>query len=178
MMSIFAIDLQLPLGVAAGVPYVAVIIVSLWAHNRKVVLTLSVACTLLIVLGYYLSPPGGEFWKVMANRSLAIFAVWSTAILVMMWESTQEKIRKIELAREKEKREIYIATIHGAQHILNNLLNELTLVKLEVKRHPDFDKEISDMFDEMLAESDVLIKKLSSVSKIDQEDISQSVHPK
>ena len=33
------------------------------------------------MLGYFFSPEGGELWKVMMNRALALFAIWVTTLL-------------------------------------------------------------------------------------------------
>lgn len=176
MLGIFAIDLSLPLGVAAGVPYIAVIFISLWMHNNKVVVSFAVACSLLVVLGFFLSPEGGTFWVVIANRSLTILAIWATALLGMLQENTRLKIIAVELEREKDKEKIYLATLHGAQHVINNLLNQLLYVQMEVEKHPDFNKVTAKLFNDMLIEAQTLIVKLSSVQNMDPDEISKSVH--
>lgn len=60
--AIFITDLNLPLGVAGGVPYVAVILITLWSQKREIVIHFAVACSIMTLLGYYFSPPGGELW--------------------------------------------------------------------------------------------------------------------
>jgi len=177
-LAIFIVDLQIPLGVAGGVPYILVILVSLWFKKPYIVIVLAIVCSFLVLLGYYFSPPGGEFWKVITNRLLAIFAIWVTAILALKWKLYEKEIFSLERRMEKEKEEIYLATIHGAQHITNNLLNELKLVEREIENHPEFNKEILSLFDDMLNEADTLMKDLSTVNKIDGEVIKQSIYPK
>jgi len=178
--TIFIIDLQIPLGVAGAVPYVFVILVTLWSQkpNIRLVISLAVVCTFLTLLGFYFSPSGGEIWKIIFNRILAILAIWITATLTLKWKIHEQEILSFKNKMEKEKEKIYLATIHGAQHITNNLLNELKLVELEIEKHPEFDKEISSMFGEMLTEANDLIKELSSVNEIDDETIRQSIYPK
>jgi len=129
-------------------------------------------------LGFYLSPPGGELWKVISNRSLALLAIWVTTILALKWKCYKEEASLLEHKIEKEKEKIYLATIHGAQHITNNLLNELKLVELEIENHPKFDKEVLSMFGNMLTEANTLMKNLSTVDKIDDKSIRQSIYPK
>jgi PAS domain S-box-containing protein len=80
--AIFAFDLFLPLGVAAGVPYVALVLMGLWAPGTRPIIYLAVTGTALTIVGYYVSPPGGVWWVVASNRALAIFAIWTTAVLV------------------------------------------------------------------------------------------------
>lgn len=81
---IFAFDLALPLGVAGGVPYVAVILLSLWSRRVFDVYFAAAGCSLLITLGYFLSPEGGVLWVTVLNRALALFSIWVTAILVVL----------------------------------------------------------------------------------------------
>ncbi len=72
---IFLIDLLIPLGVAGGVPYVAVVLLALWSPKKEFIAYMGILCVLLTVLGYFASPEGGELWKVLANRFLAVFAI-------------------------------------------------------------------------------------------------------
>jgi len=178
MSAIFAIDLQLPLGVAGGVPYVAVILFSLWLNNYKYVISLAIICSILTLIGFYFSPEGGELWKVIANRALALLVIWVTAVLAIKWETSQKRILQIKYKAKEEKEKIYLATIHGAQHVTNNLLNQLKLVELEIQNNPDFDKEVTELFNNMLIEANTLLKELSSVKHIEAEEIMQSVYPK
>lgn len=75
-------DLMMPLGVAGGVPYVALVMMGLWFPKREHVFHLAVIATALTLLGYAFSPEGGLSWVVFSNRMLAIFAIWVTAVLI------------------------------------------------------------------------------------------------
>lgn len=176
--AIFSIDLQLPLGVAGGVPYIVVILISLWSPKPNLVIYLAVICSIMTLLGFFLSPTGGEVWKIIVNRSLALFAIWITAFLALKWKNHEGEILSLHHKMKKEKEKIYLATIHGAQHITNNLLNELKVVELEIENHPEFDKEVSSMFNDMVVEANTLIKDLSSVGDIEDEAIRKSIYPK
>ena len=76
-------DVLLPLGVAGGVPYVAVVGIGWWLPWRRHVFLLALVSTVLILAGYLYSPPGGVPWAVVANRLLAVLAVWVTAALLI-----------------------------------------------------------------------------------------------
>jgi len=175
---VFIIDLQIPLGVAGGVPYIAVILVALWSPNPRCVVGFAIVCTVLTVLGFYLSPEGGELWKVIFNRVLALFAIWITAILALKWKESEQETLSVMKETEKEKEKIYQATLHGAQHVTYNLLQGLQLVEMEIDRHPDFDLETAKMFDDMLVEAKFLMEKLSTVSQVDEDVIRSSIDPK
>ena len=52
---VFVFDVSLPLGVAGGVPYVALVLVGLWFPGIRVVYVLAVLGSVLTVAGYFLS---------------------------------------------------------------------------------------------------------------------------
>ncbi len=80
--AIFVVDIaSLPLGVAAGVAYVAVVLVALWLSQWKSVLIVAAGVSVLTIAGYLLSEPGGIPWIVVTNRLLALAAIWLTALI-------------------------------------------------------------------------------------------------
>jgi PAS domain S-box-containing protein len=89
---VFAIDLQLPIGIAAGVPYVAVLLVSIGLPRQIETLLAAIACSILTGLGLFLSPSAGdaELWKVLMNRGLALVAIWVTAGVGFQLRRTRE----------------------------------------------------------------------------------------
>jgi len=74
-------DIYSPAGVAAGVPYVALVLVGLITQKPRFILALAVLGSILTVAGYYLSPPGVTYDVRIINRGLTLFAIWSTAIV-------------------------------------------------------------------------------------------------
>ncbi len=79
---IFAIDVaSLPLGVAAGVAYVAVVLISLMLPRWQYSYIVAGGVSILTILGFLLSEPAGIPWMVVANRILALAAIWMTAIV-------------------------------------------------------------------------------------------------
>ncbi len=80
--AVLLFDLALPLGVAAGVPYVALVLLGLRARWRPYIFVLAAVATVLTVVGYLYSPPGGVGWIVLTNRGLALFAIWVSAVLL------------------------------------------------------------------------------------------------
>ena len=175
---IFLFDISIPLGVAGAVPYTAVILISLWSPKRTLSLYLAAICSVLTILGFFVSPEGGETWKTVFNRSLVILAIWVVAVLTAQWKTIEQRYIRLRNDTEKEKQKIYLATMHGAQHIINNLLNELQLVKLEAEKQPDFDKNVMDYFDSMLDEASKLMQSLSAIEEMDEKIIRESVLPK
>jgi hypothetical protein len=152
---IFVIDLNIPLGVAGGVPYITVVLIALWTPRHNSAIIFAIICSIMTLIGFYFSPSGGELWKVIFNRALALFAIWVTAFLATIWKREKEKLFVISNTIEKEKEKIYLATIHSSQHIINNLLNQLQLIKMEVEEYPDFPKETIKIFDDIIERGQV-----------------------
>jgi PAS domain S-box-containing protein len=95
----FVLDMSVPLGVAGGVPYMAPVLLSLWLPQRRYALGFAIAGTALTIIGYLLSPSGGEEWKVIFNRSLAVLVIWVAASLVLYRKMAEASL----LASEEQK---------------------------------------------------------------------------
>ena len=91
----FVVDLKIELGVAAGVPYICLVLVALWSKKRRMIWIAAVIGTILTLVGYWLSPLGGEEWKVLANRLLAIFAIWATAFIGFLFKKNELALQQI-----------------------------------------------------------------------------------
>jgi hypothetical protein len=93
---ILAFDISMPLGVAGGVPYVALVLVGLFLPAERAVLLLATVGTALTVFGYFLSAPASQPWIVFTNRGLAMFAIWTTAVMVLRFRMAQAALRRSE----------------------------------------------------------------------------------
>lgn len=99
---IFIVDIaKLPLGVAAGVAYVAVVLISLWLPRWQYSIIVAAGVSVLTIFGFLWSEPAGIPWMVVANRLLALVAIWLTAI-VGVW-LVHAKRRKSEEALRMQK---------------------------------------------------------------------------
>lgn len=94
---IFAIDLQIPLGVAVAVPYVAVVLLGLWAPQRRFIIVVALTCSVLTYVGFLKSPTSSTaMWQVIANRSLSLFVIWVTAALCFLQKKKTEALSDSE----------------------------------------------------------------------------------
>ena len=80
-LAVFIVDLRTSLGVAAAVPYIAVVVVTFWSPRRRDIYLSAGACSVLTLLGYYASPDGGEAWKDVYGRCSMLFAIWIVAVV-------------------------------------------------------------------------------------------------
>lgn len=92
----FVFDSWLPVGVAGGVPYVVVVLISLWSPNNRYTLTVAGCCTLLVILGYFYTESEYAGQAQLLNRGLAILAIWAAAVLASKRQSIEDRLRQSE----------------------------------------------------------------------------------
>ena len=105
---IFAMDLFIPLGVAVGVLYLVVVLLTLWAPQSKITLLVAMLSSLLIVAAFFYKPPVDLMWKVLFNRGISLFAVWITGILGVQKNKAEHQRNVVLLEREKALQEVRI----------------------------------------------------------------------
>jgi len=115
---IFAFDLAVPLGVASGVAYVAVVLLGIWMPRPQHVLALAAITTLLTITGYYLSPPGNFIWMVLANRALALLVIWISAVLIVQRKRGEREL----IEREQKYRDLTDGSIQGIAVIQDDVI--------------------------------------------------------
>lgn len=120
----FAFDLSMPLGIAGGVPYAALVLVGIWFPTRGHVLWLAVLGSALTILGFYFSPDGGTLWVVLTNRGLALFVIWLTAILVIVRKADEAALVLAKTAAEHAQAEAETANA-GKSRFLSSMSHEL-----------------------------------------------------
>jgi PAS domain S-box-containing protein len=93
-LTIFAGDLLLGLGVAVGVPYAFVVLLSRWARTDRAVPATALACTALLAAGFVLGPSGDGGWQAVSNRALALVGIWLAAAVVYSWKRSERSQRE------------------------------------------------------------------------------------
>ncbi|MBT8085834.1 MAG: GGDEF domain-containing protein [Woeseia sp.] len=74
-----AFDLTQPLGVAGGMPYIALPLLGLLARSTKIVLAAAACGTAFALAGMALSPQGLEYSIVVTNRAMTVALIWIVA---------------------------------------------------------------------------------------------------
>ena len=175
---IFIIDVaSLPLGVAAGVAYVAVVLVSLWLPRWQFPFIVAGGVSILTVLGYLLSEPAGTPWMVVANRLLALAAIWLTAIfgsslIFAISKKSESALQRVEQeadrARQAKSRFLETASNDMRQH-----LQTLSLLNGALRKTVTDPKanEIFAMQGDALAHLSDLLHSLLELSKLETGDV-------
>jgi PAS domain S-box-containing protein len=92
----FLLDSLLPVGVAGGVPYVVVVLISLWSPDRRYTITVAACCTLLVMVGHFYSEGVVDAHVAFLDRFLAIVAIWAAALLSLRRKTIEDQLRHSE----------------------------------------------------------------------------------
>lgn len=134
---IFAVDLKIELGVAAGVPYICLVLVALWSKKKRLIWIGAVLGTVLTLIGYWLSPLGGEPWKVLVNRVLAIFSIWVTAFIGYLFKKNetalQQSNEKLETQVDMRTYQLQSTNEYLKREIQENLKARKSLEELHIQ---------------------------------------------
>jgi PAS domain S-box-containing protein len=94
---IFLLDYLTPLGVASGIPYIALLIIAAFFTGEKGILVLAFLSTVLVFAGWAITPnESAVFWKVLTNRLYAIFTIWLAAIILLRSKKAEKSVRQSE----------------------------------------------------------------------------------
>jgi hypothetical protein len=107
-----------------------------------------------------------EFWM----RALIIFLIVGFGIFA---DNRAATIRN----KEREKREVFLATVGSTQHILNNLLNQLQLVFFELDDRHELESKTRKLLKRSIKEGKEQVERLSGVTEMRSESIEKSVKP-
>ncbi len=94
--TIFAFDLSMPLGVAAALPYIAVILLGYWSPHPQFCLSVASVATVLTLGAIGFKPLGaGLLWMAMLNRGLTVACIWVVAYLVVKCQARDARLRAV-----------------------------------------------------------------------------------
>jgi PAS domain S-box-containing protein len=103
---VFVLDLRFPAGYAVSLLYVIVILLGLWASDRRLAIKAAALATVLSVADHVLQPAGGPVGEEIFNRSASLLALWVTAIGVSAYrrrtaQQDQEILARLEAERAR-----------------------------------------------------------------------------
>jgi len=153
---IFFIDFKLPLGVAGGVPYIVPVLLGVWYPKTFYIYLSAVTGSVLIITGFFVSPVGGVLWVVLTNRGMALFAVWISTLLIILYRN-----KSTELGKSDEH----------FQRVFQAPLFAIGIYAAEDKRWLDF----NDRLCELLGYSREEMAQLTWVELTHPEDLEQNL---
>ncbi|MBF0444256.1 MAG: response regulator [Magnetococcales bacterium] len=125
-LAVTALDLAMPLGVAGGVPFTALVLLGGWYPKRSHIIWLAVVATVLTVVGYLASTPGLESWMALTNRIYALFTIWATALTLSLAKASEleifrqtSELQKLSSALEQSPSAVIITDPMGNIEFVN-----------------------------------------------------------
>lgn len=93
---IVVLDPFVPRGIAIGVLYIIPALIATRALPRGRSLGVASVCTVLIVVGILLSPPGAPLWVALGNRGLSILTLWVTVLLSLRQQAAEVQVLTLQ----------------------------------------------------------------------------------
>jgi len=101
-----------------------------------------------------------ELWmRIIIVFLIILFGIFSDSFTSMLMR------KQLEVART------YNSMLHVSQHIINNLLNQMKLFKMEALNNEGFDRDILKLYDNAINEASDLVNTLSKVEDISEDHI-------
>jgi diguanylate cyclase (GGDEF)-like protein len=116
------VDLATPLGIAIGVLYVIVVLLSFWSPSVKFTYCIAVVSSLLTIGVYMYKPSVAEMWKVIFNRSIALFVIWVTTFLGVKIKGAEQRL--VEMASHD-----FLTGLLNRRELFNRLSIETSRVR-------------------------------------------------
>ena len=101
--------------------------------------------------------------------------LWMRVLIIFLFaDNRAATIRN----KEREKREVFLATVRSTQHILNNLLNQLQLAFFELDERHELESDTRKLLKRSIKEGKEQVERLSAVTEMRSESIEKSVKPR
>jgi PAS domain S-box-containing protein len=116
---VFILDALTPLGIVSWLLYLVPVWGTFWYPHRRAPMIVAIACSIFIVIGYFISPPGAySLAMVVANRTLGAMTLIITAALVYQLKRHHEAIGEAAatLERRVEARTAELAHANRTLH--------------------------------------------------------------
>ncbi len=201
---IFGVDTFTPLGIAAGIPYIAVILLALRLPKRSVLFFAATSAVLTAIGFFKYSSAAADVESVaLANRILTILALWLIAYISLARKRAEEELRKhrdqlellVEertasvrllhrqleaamldrLKQEQAKLRLFHATMRTVKDIVNNFLNELQLIRLELEEKVEADSPSLQLLDTLIFETSAKLNALGELKELRETDIGEGI---
>lgn len=143
---VFAIDLSLPLGVAAAVPYTFAVLLALADRRGWVGPWVAVLCGGLTIVKVGMVPDRGdtELWKVAVNRCLALFAIGLTTVLgVLRRRAAKARERAEEQLRAHQADLAHVGRLSLLGQVAAGLAHELNQPLAAIGLHAEIARRVA-----------------------------------
>lgn len=149
MAIVFAVDLYTPLGIADGMSYVVIVLLTIWAENKTHTLIAACVAVVLVIIGYFLSPEVGTIAIPITNRFLSVLCIISAAFIITKYKQVEDVVnnQRISLDRVSEKLKETNANLEDQVKqrtmVLEEALQSLEQTRQELSTALEHEKELN-----------------------------------
>ncbi|MDX1517419.1 MAG: GGDEF domain-containing protein [Woeseiaceae bacterium] len=118
----FLFDLSQPLGVAGGMPYVALPLLGLLARSPRMIMVTACIGVVLTCAGFWLSPPGAPLHAVLLNRGLSVAMIIIIAAISLRHMAIGERLRE---SLERQASRDPLTGLYNRRYVFSIVTNEL-----------------------------------------------------
>jgi cell division protein FtsB len=93
--TVFVVEVQMPLGFTPWLLYLIPLGLTYWAPYRYAPLVVAALCTVLLVLGYFLSPAGVASPIAVANRTFGTVTFWILGFLILRYKLLADQLSQL-----------------------------------------------------------------------------------
>lgn len=112
------------------------------------------------------------YFQFVQSLEVSEFFLWSKVFIMFVLLNI---IILMEKRKNTAKEKIYKSMLYASNHILGNFLYQSSILKMEAEENVTFNKETIFMFEECKEEAVTLLKKLSTINKIDERGIYETL---
>jgi PAS domain S-box-containing protein len=127
--TIFILDLFIPLGFAIWLLYFVPVWFTLRPHWQRLSLVHAALCSLLILAGFYGSPPGSPIDMAMVNRSMGVAMLWGVVLLGLRRQQAEDALLSAHHELERRVQERTTDLIHTHQVLQEEVLERQLAVE-------------------------------------------------
>ena len=122
----FLVDLITPLGVTDWVWYAIPLLFSLYVGSRTFPYVLAAVLSLLLLAGFFLSPPGIDSGLALISRLVGIVVIWVMALMIWHHKRTLAEVNMLSRAVEHSPASIVITDKAGNIEYVNPKFTKIT----------------------------------------------------
>ena len=122
----FVLDLASPLGISDWVYYFIPLLLSVYVGGRLLPILLAAVFSLLMLAGFFLSPPGIDPHLAMFSRLMGVSVLWVMAFVIWQRKRADEEVRQLSLAIEHSPVSIIITDKAGNIEYVNPKFTEVS----------------------------------------------------
>jgi hypothetical protein len=140
MAGVFLVEILMPLGFTPWLLFVIPLGLTYWAPYLYAPLVIATACTVLVVLGYFLSPVGVYTPIAVTNRAFGTLTLWVLAFLILQYKILGNRLSQLTITLGSElterTRDLGLAVAALQQEMQDRIMTsgDASLARTELER--------------------------------------------